>query len=238
MKEDKENIDEFFKEYFDSLPESNFSDEMEQKLKNSIFEKVIENRTRKVENNFSRIINLVYGKKYVYPKLAAASILLAISFYFIFRSEYKSEIQYDFTVVKPDTTDQQIKKDSMLLQPIIKIPDFEEIQFASLNYDLTFRSLDDADNVNEKKVISIINDELSVQNLQYSIKNEIIKTEEFNYNNKISYLNIIVNKNSKEINFRLLFRIATETDKDLKKINPKIIINQIESKILSLVEIE
>lgn len=240
MKKDKINIDEFFKEYNDSLPELNISEEKDQNLKNLIFEQVLENRLRGVNKNTTLKNRANFFKKYRYINIAAASFLLVLALYLIVKKQSNFDLKKSDHIVIKDTL--EIKPDYKKTEPIehrVDSSKFEVVQIAQINYDITLRSLEHKHNSKEyDQILSIILEEFNSKNLQTStLENEIFSAP-FIYQSKISKLKIKIDRNSKDITFILLRKDTPLDELGLIKINPQIIIQNIEKKILSLIAIE
>lgn len=153
-------------------------------------------------------------------------------------SKTKEDINNKSIITNFDLNKNQSNIDTATVNNKFEKNVIEENQIATLDYNFTTRGLSDTEDKIDDKVLKIVLDEFKSIQLNYTKSNNVILSEQFLYEEKTSSLKIKIDKNNQVINFIILSK-NNKDNKDVNlKINPHKIINKIEQKIVSLIEIE
>lgn len=235
MNKDKEYIDDFFKDYLQSLPDNNLSEQREIELKKSIYEKINKSKPQKKNVLFKDLLNNFFSTKQIFTKVAFVSLFLVISAYFIFNHKKEKPISQQTIIANKDTVKANIDEEINETKELVKEKEILDVQqLATLNYDFSTRSIENNINKIEEEVIGIVKKVLAKSNIIFSVNNYLIETKEFEYKNKISFLRIIIDTKNKDLKFELHSKISNNESDNLLKINPAVIINEIERELLTL----
>lgn len=240
--EEKDNLDNFFKEHFASLPKFEESENRDKILLNILLARIEEQRKEQeyLKQNpslFGRMRHLLMDFTFYAPKFAIplALLLVFIIAFLIYNNNQQSNISPKIaknqTIKQSDST---IAKNNVVVEENdVAINETQIVELGKLNYDFASRTVSD-ENLNNDSLISnvkeIISNYFSNNKIAYKKNKLKFETTELNFDNKVYHLELNLNKNSKEINF-LLYQ-SNQTNSNLKNISPKKIKNDLQDELM------
>ena len=246
--EEKDNLDNFFKEHFASLPKYEESENRDKVLLNILLARIEEQRKemelqKQKRSFFDLLRSLVLNFNFIAPKFAIPLALLfvfAIA-YFLFNNQQNTSSSKIAKNQEISNVDSAIVKNNAKVEENTNImQENKKIELGELNYNFASRAISEG-SINNDSLMTVVKDLIS----KYFAKNKIgfkknankFETIELIDNDKVYKLELFINKNKKEVQFSMIQ--LNQSNYNFKQINPNKIKDEIQDELIkNLMQIE